>query len=125
MISLGLASYGLCHLRRLPVHDSVSFCAFWFVMLFWPILGPFWCLVVTLVTFSTNLHIFFIKIIPHQKKFNNNQQVKKKRKINAQIIIKLNLLMFWFVFVCFAYLLIIYGCISRRVPCYNRFQYIA
>ena len=52
------------------------FCAFWFVILFWPILGPFWCLVVTLVTFSTNLHIYLNKKIPTQK----NSTTKKSQK---------------------------------------------
>ena len=53
-------------------------------MLFWPILGPFWCLVVTLVTFSTNLHILLIlksspKKIQQQQK---NQKAEENKCAN-------------------------------------------
>ena len=55
-------------------------------MLFWPILGHFWCLVVNLVTFSSDLSDFEKnpynhKISPHLQK---NQKKKKSKKFKKR-----------------------------------------
>jgi hypothetical protein len=46
------------------------------IMLFWPIFGDFWCPVITLVTFSSNL-----------SNFKKNPKTKQKNK-KIQIILK-------------------------------------
>ena len=49
-------------------------------MLFWPILGIFWCSVVTSVTFSNNLNIYK-KNIKKKIKKKTQKNYKKSQKI--------------------------------------------
>ena len=57
-----------------------------FIMLFWPILGNFWCAVVTFVTFSSNLSNFERNPSPKKnlkkkrKKINHPPSKKKEKK---------------------------------------------
>ena len=52
-------------------------------MLFWPIFADFWCPVVTVVTFSSNLSNFGRnqKKKKNPKKSKKNQKIKKSKKI--------------------------------------------
>jgi hypothetical protein len=49
------------------------------IMLFWPIFGDFWCPVVTLVTFSSNLSNFE-RNAKKPKKFKKIQKISKNPK---------------------------------------------
>ena len=50
------------------------------IMLFWPIFGNFWCPVVTLVTFSSNLSNFERNPQKTKKKKPKNQKISKNLK---------------------------------------------
>ena len=61
----------------------------WLIMLFWPIFGNFWCPVVTLVTFSSNLSTFKRNPPPKNIPKNSNNFKKSKNPTESKKVEKI------------------------------------